>query len=255
MAMPGDPVPVQMTPVIDLRRCIARGEATLVRMPEVTPLRLSWNEGLLATNERLIEARGAAAATDRDRPIEIDLIHLTAAMGQGMCRLVGETDAQNQLDLDIECTASIFLTSADVPLIEHVGVRDVEQVKSDWLKYRGNNFYPTFEGVPGITCWRIVPFDNPEDELVLTSDDREKPWWDGSVQSIVIWETSPTDELVFHRHSPHDYRLVDELRNPPIQFAEEHGNAGFDVEALPVLPEYFSSITDFQSIHEKTVEN
>lgn len=259
MAMPGDTPPMPMTPVIDLRRCIARGEATLVRMPEVTPLRLSWNEGLLATSERLLEARGAATATDRDRPIEIDLIHVTAAMAQGMCRLVGETDAQNQLNLDIECSACIFLIHADSPLIEHIGVRDVEEVKSGWLRYRGNNFYPTFEGVSGITCWRIVPLGNSQNELVLTSDDREKPWWEGTVQYMVMWENSPAHGPVFHQHIPFDYLLVDELRNPPIQFAEEHRNAGFDLKTLPSLPDYPPSspegVSSIDSTSETSAEN
>jgi serine/threonine protein kinase len=235
MAMPGEPAPMRITPVIELRNCVARGEATLIRMPEVTPIRLGWNQGLLATNERLIEAHGTAKIADRDRPIEIDLIHVTAALPQGMCRFVGATDAQDQPPLDVECTACIFLCTSEVPLIEHTGVRDVSDVKSGWLNYRGDNFYPTFDGVEGLTCWRIAPLEQPEDEVVLTSVDTDKSWWDGTIQSRVIWENTPTTRSMFHLHLPQDYSLVDELRNLPVQFAKEHSDAGFDIDLLPTF--------------------
>lgn len=235
MAMPGEVLPMPMTPVIDLRRCIARGEATLIRMPEVTPVRLNWNQGLLAINERLIEAHGVNKVRDRDRPIEIDLIHLTAAIPQGMCRLVGEPDAQDQRRLDIECTACIFLCSSGVPIIEHDGVRNVADVRAAWLNYRGDNFYPTIDGDHEIVCWRIVPLAQPENAVTLTFEDRDERWWNGAIQSRVMWRKTPVSEPIYHRHLPQDYRLVEELRNPPIQSADKHDNAGFDIESLPAI--------------------
>ena len=45
---------------IELVDCIARGEATFLRVEDLQPVRLFWNNGLLATSERLLVAVGGA---------------------------------------------------------------------------------------------------------------------------------------------------------------------------------------------------
>src|SRR5690606_35307181 len=70
---PMDKVP----PLVQLSASIARGEAALVRAETGIPFTLRWDQGLLATTERLVDIGGALGNQTSDRWIRIDLNHVT----------------------------------------------------------------------------------------------------------------------------------------------------------------------------------
>ena len=47
-------------PLVELENCVLRGEATCLRTSEFEPVRLVWNNGLLATSESLLLAQAVA---------------------------------------------------------------------------------------------------------------------------------------------------------------------------------------------------
>jgi len=81
---------------IELVDCVARGEAALLRVDQLQPVELIWENGLLATSEQLLVARGGQRSPASAERITIDLRHLTAAVHGGLCRL---TDDQPTVDL------------------------------------------------------------------------------------------------------------------------------------------------------------
>src|SRR5206468_4318523 len=55
MSMMDEPLAMAQHARVSLNKCIARGEASLIRMTDETPLTLTWAQGLLATSRCLLE--------------------------------------------------------------------------------------------------------------------------------------------------------------------------------------------------------
>jgi hypothetical protein len=58
---------------INLRNCLVRGEATLLRADESVPVQLKWVNGLLITTERMVNVQGAQHAARNGEYIHLDL--------------------------------------------------------------------------------------------------------------------------------------------------------------------------------------
>ena len=60
--MSTDDAPMMRPPAsLQLKNCILRGEATVVRSDELQPVQIDWQNGLLATTERFLSANGGAS--------------------------------------------------------------------------------------------------------------------------------------------------------------------------------------------------
>ena len=104
---------------IDLQNCVARGEASLVRDNELQPLRLHWDNGLLATSERLLVAAGGSTQPRQLGYIQIRLRHVTAIVQGGLALLTNSEDSPYQLLTEVNATDSILSSTAAAPLVEH----------------------------------------------------------------------------------------------------------------------------------------
>lgn len=224
---------VELPLSISLSRCIARGQATLVRAEKISPFSLQWTQGLFASTERLVETSGAMGKPEWTGLVELDLSQVTIAAARGLCQMKSHEDAPHQLNLDIDCTNCIFLSDPAAPLLEHVGVATIAEAKEK-LEFKGKgNFYPSSN-----LFWRIAPRGTAEATVDVTLDQRDEKWSaEKRAQRAVMWKQYPAANVPVHLHSKADYLLSDNPANPAIRSAEGHGLAGFDSEQLPALAE------------------
>jgi eukaryotic-like serine/threonine-protein kinase len=245
----GPPMPKvsSVPPNLELRNCAARGQATFLRADIAHPLNVSWEQGLLITNERLFSFGGAVDAPERwDGRIELRLSHVTAIVDDGVGLVQLTPNASRLVDVLLEPAYCVFLVSQDSPLLEHQAVPALDRIQKTTLEYGGDqNFYPTRKpGMSGASPlprrirWRIITnggqtidygFDQKSPEYVGAEWYEER-----SAKEAVSWknlQVSATGELVDEAQLPHHLQSKWEyqLRSPA-------RGAGFDYEALPGFP-------------------
>ncbi|MEE8450950.1 MAG: protein kinase [Thermoguttaceae bacterium] len=222
---------------IDLSDCVVRGEAMFLRVKDLQPTHLTWENGLLVTTERLLFVDGGKEPPRQsiDR-IQVDLRHVTAVVRDGFCRLQESWLQQYQGTTRIDCSNSIILAaSADALLIEQVGFDSVQAFYLQVAWVGDCNFY---EGIDSFwTIWDLskAPLIEPktfEDwKLHWSSENENLPRY-----NQVDWqESSPTDKP-FHTRTPDDYALDDTGDNPAIGSAPDGSNAGLRIGRLPLMP-------------------
>ena len=103
---------------INLQNCVARGEATLLRDAELQSVRLTWDNGLLATSERLFAADGDALLPRQEAEAQLVLRSVTVMVGSGLALLTNTVEAPHQLFTDLRCYDCIIATTGSSPLVE-----------------------------------------------------------------------------------------------------------------------------------------
>jgi serine/threonine-protein kinase len=156
MSMPDPQMAMAQSATIQMERCIARGEATLVSMADETPLSLSWTQGLLATSRRLIETGGSDSPMRKYwETISIELDSVTAYCPQGLYQMQRRAGRSNQYIANVKTSHCILITDPGAPLFEYIGVRDLTSEDLDSMG--DSNRYPRpdmvflrmVSGVPG----------------------------------------------------------------------------------------------------------
>jgi len=135
---------------LQLKNCILRGEATVVRSDELQPLQITWDNGLLATSERFLSAAGGPSDPKPQGETQIELHHVTASMRRGLCRLTNSQDAPQQLPLEIHATDCIFLCGTSAALIEQSGIDATDDYRHRIVWNGERNSYDGFS-----TFWQI----------------------------------------------------------------------------------------------------
>jgi serine/threonine-protein kinase len=240
MAM-ADTAAMEHTVNVQLLNCVARGEATLLRCDELQPVELTWNNGLLATSERLLAAQGNEMANKTNGQIAVYLRHVTAHVHGGLCLLANGEGSRPMLRTELHCRDSILLGGADVPLIEQSGVSSVEEFESN-LEWDGSRYF--YSGVN--TFWKISSFATAmptQDPVKRSFDDWQKHWNENEglanqeIWNRVLWKQLPATDRPFHTHTPADYALDDSSPdNQARQNASDGWDAGMLPAALPPLP-------------------
>ena len=222
MPIPGSNVPVPPRPNLTLESCVARGEATFVRATEGLPFKLEFTQGLLATSERMIELGQRSEAVPQE-VVKVFLQHVTAEMGLGLCRATLRDAGSRLPQLEVNAENCLLDHNARVPLIEHVGVRDVAATISYAIDLTGkSNAYPRTN-----VLWRIEPREGDRVEVVWDARfDPENAWYKDTLPDrYAPWlDSRRKPDRVMHQVTPSDYLVVDE---------EE---MGFHLAELPELP-------------------
>lgn len=224
MTAPAMPAP----PRIDLTRCIARGQAAFMRAEPATPFRIYWDEGLLATSERLVEFGGANAKHDLDGFIELDLNRITIAAERGLAAFRRNETAPFELGLKVTVKNSILITGPDAAIFEHQGVSSFENAKKRFAYTGENNFYPQSS-----ILWNVVSNDPGESSISYDFDmARNESWFDEKFpHGMIMWKSGlPTNPV--HQREASDYSLSTNPDNPALR----DGGAGFSPDTLPVFP-------------------
>ncbi len=87
-ATPTDPARLDRTPDIELRDCLACGEASFVRVSESLPLLVVWSNGLLGTREGAVAIGGNGREPNLGAVMDIDWQNVTAVTSGALIRLV-----------------------------------------------------------------------------------------------------------------------------------------------------------------------
>jgi hypothetical protein len=225
---------------IDLRSCIVRGEATLLRCEDLQPLRFDWDNGLLATSERLLVAKGGEMANRPNGQISIDLRHVTAHVRSGLCLINKNEGSPPLLFTTLHCSDSILLGNGDAPLVEQFGTDSVDDFQSKFEWAGSRYFYAGFS-----TFWKISSFASAlpgQDPVQRSFEEWQKHWGEGQENpqrwSQVVWKQLPETSRPFHSYTPADYALDEtSAENEALHGAAIGGAAGFRAGDLPPDPE------------------
>ncbi|MBP89979.1 MAG: hypothetical protein CMJ64_25265 [Planctomycetaceae bacterium] len=206
--MPGEEMPALSRPIIELTRCIARGQATLVKATEGLPFQLRFTEGFFVTTERLAEL-GALAETVTAEVATLHMRRVTAMMEQGMCRVAVRGDGTRLPELYVNSQNCLLRHRETAPLIEHSGVDSVDIGRTKALTLAGDlNAYPNTK-----ICWRIQP--RTSNGLETAWDERKGNIWyeEGSSEPTAAWvgDEAPDPSLTPYKVLPADYSVVGDL--------------------------------------------
>jgi hypothetical protein len=216
---------------INLTNCVVRGPVSLVRASESTPLIVEWENGLIASTDRLAHLGGTSRPVPSAAKIRIRLSHVTALLQRGLCLLTSNQRFANLIPLELQCDDTIVVTRPDAALIEQRGTASSERFQRQ-VAYTGNrNFYEGFDAL-----WRISSVSEPERTWGATA---WKSYWRSSENSprfdAVEWIQAPPWQLPAELHTSYDYRLRESTSNPALHSAADFRNAGF-AAGLPTLP-------------------
>ena len=219
---------------LQMKNCIARGEALFVRANELQPAQITWENGLLATSERLLAAAGGPSEPKPQGQLQIDLRHLTAFIPGGLMLLTSSQDSPLQLPVEINASDCIFVgKSAAAPLVEQTGVDEPEDMRKRIAWNGDRNFYEGFN-----VFWRMGGPGGAETAVQMTLADWQGFWAAREVRPSadqVIWRQSATNRPA-SSHLPADYALGDG-ENPAHNAATDGRDAGVQIDQLPVVKE------------------
>ena len=210
------PTPV---PQLILQDSIARGPATLIRTEGAIPFKLRWNNGLLVTNERLLETVGSETKPRwQDGVIDIELQHLTAAVRAGLCLMKGSERRPFAVEVMTNCQNCIFITDTATPLYVQRGFTNAESIVLRPKITGSSNYYQNTDVV-----LKVEPRDFADENQLFTFEYIQsnrnatfiRPWYDemnyrpGTMISWRQAQVPPTD-LPLPLQTVNDYLLDDQ---------------------------------------------
>jgi eukaryotic-like serine/threonine-protein kinase len=200
---------------IALERCIVRGAATFIRSRPGKALTVTWDQGLLATSERMLDVENAIGSTSPSSEVRLSLLHVTAVADKGLCRLGANSEAVSQpLPLAMELNGCIVRTLPDYPLVDQLGVDP--SMHDAGMLFSLNDSMTLFSR----TSIRRK-FAGQELPTRLKSDSI-------SWKNLVLSNSTP-----WHQHTSDGY-LLDTSSS---EISSNARSAGFDAQRLPQLPE------------------
>ena len=227
----GEAMP-KVVPIV-LENCIARGEATLLRMPQSVRVDFAWTNGLLVSSERLLLAGGSRdpSVEENQGYIRLTLTNVTAVVDRGLCLLRDSRAYPYQPPLELTCERCVIVADEAAALVEHLGVGSREQYSSRLFPQGSRNFYQDIE-----VYWRVnaegqevESWDWAQWKSRLNRNQSGMPSYHGPVrwaQEIDRLASVPT-----HGHTTADYALEVDDSNPAM-----NSDAGFLADDLPNLP-------------------
>ena len=214
---------------IEMIDSIARGEAAFLRVEELQPVHLLWNNGLLVTTDMLLSAGGGEVAPEPTETLRLELHHVTAVVRGGLCRLTGTPASPHQLAVQFVCTNDIFMTSPGVPLIEQDGAISAARSRSRLVWNGDRNYYQNVD-----VFWMVRNIDTTVQPETM-SYEAWLTYWGRSRENRpsrtpLTWSQYPGSDRPLHAHTVADYTL-----EYPVF---DHGDSilpGCRGERLPVL--------------------
>lgn len=228
-ARPGPP------PLLQLRNTIVRGQTTLVQATDGIPFRLNWNQGLFASTEHMIAARGASEQPAVTDGLQLELQNVTLALGDSLCRM--QMDAEHRFPWTCVCRltncivlrASSSATDAARPvvLVDQQFASAVEPIRKRPFIGGMGNYYPS-----DMILFRVevagAAQDSVEYSLLDRDRARDEKWYDEQpTLGMVMWSKLPSG-LPVDAQTQRDYVLDATPQNPARA-------AGFDPTVLPAI--------------------
>ena len=229
-SMMKDPAAPPIVPdSLELKDCVARGQAVFVRSAELQPFSLHWENGLLATTEQLLLAGGGPMSSPHGTRILLDLRHVTALARGGLCKLAGTAEAPNLLDTEVKCIDSILLGGPGAAVIEQSGInRGSSSLQQQFVWTGDHNFCQGFA-----PFWKIV-------DLTFPSEPQQLPFSKGEVvvaATSAIWNDPPASDRTVDTLTLREFLLADSKPGEPMRFEASDGKPpGLDAARIPTPP-------------------
>ena len=221
---------------IELKDCILRGEATVLRSDKMQPVDFSWENGLLATSQRLVAAGSGAVPPSKAEHLAINLRHVTALVYGGLALLTTSHDEPYQLQTSFQISDSILMGSPSSALVEQRGSQRADEFR-DRITWNANrNYYEGYE-----IFWRISDPITPAGPRPLDFNWWCQRWGEENEHrpsyNAIAWSAPPLAVRPFNAHRPEDYVLAQVTGvSSPLGGASDGLDAGFLRQLLPELP-------------------
>jgi len=194
---------------LELTDCIARGEADFLRVEDVQPVQLTWDNGLLLTSQRLLYTEGGLAAPKLDETLRIELRSVTAVARGGLCRLTSTLSNPHQLTVQLTSINGVFMLSPGAALIQQEGEASIDDFRRRFLWSGARNFYQHIDAF--WTIRQVVYEEFPPETMDFAA---WETYWGPSreIQPSVVsldWRRLPDPDLPLHDQTPADYSLED----------------------------------------------
>ena len=217
--------------------CILRGEATVLWVHDLRPAQLTWENGLLATTERLLVADGGERSPLPGESLKIELRHLTAVVRGGLCQFNQGETGPRQLPAQLTCADNIFVAGAAGPLVEQTGVPASDR-PLERIEWNGeHNFYEGFA-----VFWSVERSDPELPTTAMDFDAWQSHWQlrreNSPAADQVRWKNRlPSASRPVHTHTPEDYALDASagLPNPALTGASDGRGVGCRFDRLPQI--------------------
>lgn len=217
---------------IELKHCVVRGEATVLRTEELQPVEFAWENGLLVTSERFLAAGSGPLAPSMADHLEINLRHLTALLYEGLALLTTTQDQPYQLQTSFEVSDSILIGPESATLVEQRGSQRADEFRDRLAWNASRNFYEGFGAF-----WRISDPITPAGPRPLDFNWWCQRWGEENeyrpARNAITWAASPLSVRPFNVHKADNYVFATGVG--PLS-ASDGLDAGFLRSALPELP-------------------
>jgi serine/threonine protein kinase len=204
---------------VELYNVVVRGSMTMLHMDYAAKLWLSWDNGLLAITDRLIDTAGARLQPpETSGPIRLTLTRVTAHAPRGLVRMRVGVDGAYPVPVNRSARKCVFLVDEATPHFEVTGLAALED-QSPLLELNGA--FNAYVVDPATDILFRMASSSGEDEQVTrigelaTWPDENSPKWD------ISWSQVRLSDAPASLRSPTDY--AQEGASPP----------GFDDKYLP----------------------
>lgn len=201
---------------------------------DLQSVRLTWDDGLLATSERLLVTEGNSVQPPREPKAEVVLRHVTVMAANGLVLMTNSQEEPHQMVVDLRCQDCILATTGSAAAVEQRGSAGIEEFSARF-QWSGDNDY--FAGFG--TFWQIMNSAGLTGSKQFNFHEWKDRWQFSSLQQFagndaVLWANSPSSDRPYHTHLPSDYVLS---ASAAIAGASDGSNAGASLPYLPPIPE------------------
>lgn len=136
-----EPLRAEREPDIELRNSMACGEAGLIRVSESSPLRIKWQNGLLATTEPALSVGGSGRKPNPGARMSIEWREVTAVTGNSLVRLTLAPHRPHLVPLDFSGLSACVLSSRQYPLIQVTGATEISELRNQLVWTSESNVF------------------------------------------------------------------------------------------------------------------
>lgn len=208
---------------LKLNNVSVRGQMTMLHMDYATRLMLSWENGLLAITQNMVDTAGARQQpTDESEKITLSLTRVTAHAPEGIVRMRVGVSGAFPLVIDRTAFNSVFVVNPETPHFEFAGLRSLEKLQP-LLRLQGASNAYMVEPTLADPMLILSTFDGDIDSTRMSDLASLPPVWaqeDASAWSVQ-WSAPRLSTAPASQRIPADYRQDGE--SPP----------GFDEKYLP----------------------
>ena len=215
---------------LELYNVVVRGQMTMLHMDYAAKLLLSWDNGLLAVSERMIDTAGARREPPATESISLSFSRVTVHAPMGIVRMRAGVSGAYPVPVVRRASKSLFLVDPSTPQFDFSGIPETSGISEapPLLRLSGASNAYAADAALSDPILRLAPTSGTT-EIVRMSDLRQSPpAWASETKPrwTINWEMgSLGPEIAASRRTPGDYRQTD--ASPP----------GCDEKSLPGILE------------------